>query len=733
MSQKNNFYAEKYQKTISILKEHGLWDLKYGLLFLPLIQHCMPYPSLNEIYKLLDDLVACEVDSDWAPYEKMKELKNKVFQIIRAIELVEKENGEKEEIQGLAKSYPISFGIQRINNLKLNKVVPDIERSKMIKRNIIIMFVETVYSKMGAEEDLIDAELYLDVYQIRDVIIDDHITNQRLNFSGRYTKGLEKKRERTSLIFKDIRRIGSEKQHASPDDNFWNNPPHIPFSIRTNERETDVKPTGLPRLEPEEATTHNPSDEELLRNNAQQRANLNTGRVKWARSNVRSLADANQLSLSSILRYWEYLLEKNEKNLFILSAITFLTGIPKKRWLNCIKTSDLTAESIRIHEYSNSIEFRLNSGATKFASSEALNSDVVLLALPIALKLTHKVRTQGVNEESRVRAFNRQYSGPSLMLNNVARSGHNLLRKLPKGETLAFFLTGRTPVEFRNRTAYLSTDNQAINDLLNKCVNQLKVEVSQHTKTYPKVYKELSKIQQSPNPVPQHTIGSQLTGTPWDFSNIYLQKYTGNDIQRCIKITNQLILYYYWMVQFALSARPRGNETKSARIGTFWLHKDKDSEDYVEAKVLLTPDLLINQAIEVISCAKSMMDRVSIQGYIFDQDTFDLETPAYYEVIRNKVRIKKLTSKNAIQLSKQYWNLIPTLDRPNSHRHQAASFMYQKLGEKHTDVWQGHHIDGWDFSALDSTSSIKIMSDVLKTQELWLKKVGFHLIKSPLQ
>jgi hypothetical protein len=59
--------------------------------------------------------------------------------------------------------------------------------------------------------------------------------------------------------------------------------------------------------------------------------------------------------------------------------------------------------------------------------------------------------------------------------------------------------------------------------------------------------------------------------------------------------------------------------------------------------------------------------------------------------------------------------------------------MYQQLSEKHTDLLQGHHIDGWDFSALDSTSSIKIMSDVLSVQELWIKQVGFHLIKSPLQ
>ena len=734
MTQTASFYAKKYLDTISVLKEHDLWDLEHGMLFLPLIQHCMPHPSFNQIYKLLEALEACEVDTDWAPHAKVKKLKRKVSRIINDIDSADSNKSEEKEIQGLGKNFPVAYGIQRINNLLLSKVISDREQIKIIKRNMIITFVEYIYSRMAAEEELNNTELYQDIYQIRDVIIDQYIKEQGLKFYGGYKKDLGKKKERVSLIVKEKRKIGSYILFSKNNDSFWDNPPDVPFSISKINIESGFKSTRSNGSEPEGASTRSPSDEELLRNNVQQRANLNTSRVKWARSNVRSLADANQLSFSSIFNYWEYLLEKNEKSLFTLSVVTFLTGIQKKRWLNCTKTGDLTAESIRMHEDSNAIEFKLISGATQFDSSEVQSTNLVLLNLPIDLNLTRKIIAQGVNDESRVRAFNRLNSGPSLLLNNVARSGHNLLRKLPEGETLAFFLTGRTPVEFRNRSAYLSTDNQSLNELLNSCVELLKAEVSRRAKAFPKVYKELSVLKtRTTNLVTQHTIGSQLTETRWNFSSFDIQKYTGNDLQRCIEITNQLVLYYYWMLQFALSARPRGNETESTRIGDFWLHKDKDSEDYVESKVLLTPDLLIKQANEVEACVQSMISRVGIQGYIFDQDSFDIDAPVYYEVIRKKVRATQLTSKTAIQLSKQYWSLTPILDRANAHRHQAASFMYKKLSEKHTDILQGHHTDGWDFSALDSSSSIKIMNDVLEVQELWLKEVGFHLIKSPLQ
>ena len=51
-----SFYSERYLGIINVLKEHGLWDLKYGLVLLPLIQHCMPAPSIPNIRDLIKEL-----------------------------------------------------------------------------------------------------------------------------------------------------------------------------------------------------------------------------------------------------------------------------------------------------------------------------------------------------------------------------------------------------------------------------------------------------------------------------------------------------------------------------------------------------------------------------------------------------------------------------------------------------------------------------------------------------
>jgi hypothetical protein len=143
-----SFYAERYQKIVSTLKKHGLWDLEYGLLFLPLIQHCMPSPSIKGIHGLLEDLIACEVDSDWAPLEKIKKLKRKVYQVMNNSNFI-----EEEAMLRLGINYPITHGIQKISNLKLHKVVPSLQQRNMIKRSMIITFVEVRYRKLKVQHN----------------------------------------------------------------------------------------------------------------------------------------------------------------------------------------------------------------------------------------------------------------------------------------------------------------------------------------------------------------------------------------------------------------------------------------------------------------------------------------------------------------------------------------------------------------------------------------------------
>lgn len=726
----NNFYAKRYLEAVDVLKKYGLWNLEDGLLFLPILQHCMPPPSLVMIRNLLGNLVDCQVDTDWAPLEQTTKLRNKLYRITRNPNFSDDDN-----LLDIGESYPITYGISRIKSLALCKAGISEKRSTLLKQRMIITFVEELYL-FTCESKYLERngkELYLDTYQLRDVIIYECVKSNNLNFTGSFNKDLDKKVSRTKLLRTGVKKLGSKDRSYRSQVRFWDDPPHAPFTLSQEEVIGRSSQTQKNPIEPEEQVERKPNTEELLRNNEQQKINIYATKAKWARSNVRSLADPNQLSWSAVFQYWEYLLQKKEKELFLLSVVSFLTGIPKKRWINSLVDSELTLESLKLHEKSNSIVMKIDSGAAKFIISDSKYSDTVILKLPNPLRLNNKIIEKGLKEESRVRSFNQYYSGPSLMLNNIARSGHVLLRKDIKGETLAFIMSGRVPIEFKARSAYLATDNVTLNELLNECVSKLSSEVSKQSKYYPLTSTKLQTLKGRDDFESNHIIGSQLTGKQWSFSSYDISPYSGNDIEKCIKVTNQLNLYYYWMLQFFLAARAKGDATESINIGGFWLHKDKDSDEYFESKVLLTSSLLSDQLNEVIACKNELVERIKRRVYKFDQRDFATDEPCYFETKKNQVTATTLTSKNAIQLTKHYWSISPAHGRPNAHRHQASGFIHKKLGERYADAWLGHHIDGWDYTAPDSSSSVRMLHDLLKVQEEWLEQVGFHLIRNPLK
>ena len=74
-------------------------------------------------------------------------------------------------------------------------------------------------------------------------------------------------------------------------------------------------------------TGQEPTPEEQLLNNQQQRERPYFSQPKWARDNVRSLADMNQLCWSIIFAYWEYVLQANKNELFKLSLLVLLAII----------------------------------------------------------------------------------------------------------------------------------------------------------------------------------------------------------------------------------------------------------------------------------------------------------------------------------------------------------------------------------------------------------------------
>ena len=720
----NSFYAERYLATIEVLKKHGLWNLELGLLFIPILQHCMPAPSVHKIHQLLSDLANCEVDTDWAPSPVILKLKKEVARHIHATELT-----SEFEQQNWGTDYAIAFGIHRIAQQRYMHDKEQHYWPTKLKSEAIEEFVETVYENMGAEQALNKDDLYNDIYQLRDVLIVRYAEQHSLGIYGSSKYHIQDKQKRISNTLQDQQGFGNNKRnrHATP--SFWKNPPNTQFCIQIDDIEASTP--SPKKADPDEDVTTGPSDDELMKNNTQQRLNLFSERPRWVRNNVRSLADANQLSWANIFQYWEFLLTKKLNSLFKLSLTCFLTGIHKKRWINGLASHLPTLDSVHLFEENNELRYKLNGGSSDFLNSTE-ESNVIQLYLSNGISLTKQSIRDGLKDESAVRSFNRRYSGPSPTLNNICRSGHTLLRKTLKGETLAFIMSGRVPIEFKARSAYLATDSDTIQELFNNCLLGLKKEVRKRAKQYPLVNQAVADINASKEHCGLHSIGSQLASTNWHFGSFKFHPIKIKTIEAYIERTNQMVLYFYWMVQYSLATRPAGEKTESFEIGDFWLHKDKDSDRYFESKVLFIPDLLKKQKQEVQACISDLKSFANSEGFNVEAINTESNQLYYYKFTQKEINQISLLSNEAIRLSKQTWGITPLLERSNAYRHQCASYIHRKLGENHADTWLGHHIDGWCYSAPESAANANILSDVLEVQNQWLEELGFHLIKNPL-
>ncbi|MFT6903621.1 MAG: hypothetical protein ACJAS1_000265 [Oleiphilaceae bacterium] len=720
----DNFYAGRYLATIEILKKHGLWNLDFGLLFMPIIQHCMPPPSIHKIHQLLTDLSNCEIDTDWAPHKALLKLKKEVVRHTHAPDLT-----SEHEQKSWGTDYAIAFGINRIAK---QRYIHDEEQCywpTKLKSEAIEEFVETVYENMGAEQALNKDDLYNDIYRLRDVLIVRYAEQYSLGIYGSSKYHIQEKQKHISNTLQDQQGFGNNKRnrHATP--SFWENPPNTQFCIQIEDIEAST--SSPKKSDPDESNTLEPNDIEFMKNNTQQRLNLFSERPQWVRNNVRSYADANQLSWGSILQYWEFLLTKGLTRIFKMSLICFLTGIHKKSWINGLASNLPSLDSVHLSEENSVLRYKLNGGAKDFFDYFD-EQNIMLLPISPGLKLTLEAVKAGLKEESAVRSFNRRYSGPSPTLNNVCRSGHTLLRKTLKGETLAFIMSGRIPIEFKARSAYFATDSDIIQELFNNCLLGLKKEVRKRAKQYPLVSKAVADINERKDHCGLHSIGSQLASTNWHFGSFKFHPMKIKTIEAYIERTNKMVLYFYWMIQYSLATRPPGERTESYEIGDFWLHKDKDSDRYFESKVLLIPELLKEQKQQVHACITNLKSFAKDEGFNVETNNPESTQLCYYRVTQKKINQVPLLSSEAVKLSKRIWGLTPILGRTNAYRHQCASYIHRKLGENHADTWLGHHIDGWCYSAPESAANANILSDVLKAQNQWLEELGFHLIKNPL-
>lgn len=730
------FLEKRYLETVGLLKDLGLWDLETGMKFLPIIQYCMPPPSFDKIHELLGNLHSSGVNTDWAPSSDLLTLRNKMT---KAKVNISRRNTPFKMVRGdstkYGTEYPISYGISKIAKQK----DWGINRAVLIKK-----FVETVYYTTAKQSLLFSETYYRNIFNLRDVIITDFADyGVRVPTVGQFDKDIDEKSTKVQLIKSNYILLGVKAGKPVADsDRFWANPPEAKFTLPPDFNNLMDKtlpshdnPRPLVGFEPGDFTRP-PEPEDFLLNNTQQKSNPYYSQPKWVRNNVRSLADANQITWSTLFDYWERVLKAGKKEIFNLTLVTLLTGIRKRRWVNATYdvNTTLTAENMYIST-SNTIKLTINRAAHVFTSNESYAKNFTILSIPKALQLDKKQVKAGLSEEGMARGFEAANPGIKPLLNNIARSGHTLLRKNIAGELPAFILAGDIPIEFKARNAYYQTKNSDVNHLLQRCIAEFKRIFSRSCEHYPLISKELKEINfADAAPVKEHLLGSQLAKPNLNFSKFSITPYQGNDLVFYIELLNNLELYYLWMLNYSYAIRPWGHETGHYPNNNLLLHQDKNSSDYNEAKLLFISNLVRDQKQELDKCRLAVATHHQVLKSSLNKKS--CEQPLFHKYIYGTKTLESLPlqAKKATELAEKIWaGVKPVLSRSNAHRHQCASYIHRELGEPYADAWLGHHIDGWYFASPQASSPISILSDVSKIQQKWLKTNGFSLIRNPLQ
>ena len=209
----NHFFIERYESVIELLKKHGFWNLESGQYFLPLIRYCLPPPSYHHIEELLDNLIKCKVDTDWAPLKKMRLLKSRINHYARS------EDKSAYDTIDVGTDYPIAFGIKRIADLP--------EWPDEVKRDLIIEFAEAIYASTGSAEGISHSDFYADVYQFRDVIIAQKASALSLKPHANTRKSLNDKVERVSRLLEGAHRFGNHRDNRRLKGSVWAEIPKI--------------------------------------------------------------------------------------------------------------------------------------------------------------------------------------------------------------------------------------------------------------------------------------------------------------------------------------------------------------------------------------------------------------------------------------------------------------------------------------------------------------------------
>lgn len=728
---------KQYKKNIKLFTKLGLWDFEWFLIIKPILQHCMPPPSIDAWRSLLERLIELRLSTNWC-------LMHDILKLNRALQQLPNGRPYRGDI-GI--EYPIFYAITH------QKLYPNWPIQS--QRDVIIELIEIVYKSTAPDESLKDHKhYYRHVYRLRDVLIFEQAKKQGLKIGVKTQKNLNEKREYVSDILEGIGWAGSDLFHSDVE-TFWEKPPIVKLKTqsllsRSCPDKSDLTADPIETLDLPVDRSNEISKSGLL-NSAEQKKELTFQLPNFIRNNVRSLADPNQLPWTSVLTYWKQLLSDGKEEVFILSLFALLTGIRTERWKNLIAgtSEEITSNNIVYDPEQNCLYYEVINFAAVFELRDGeLSPTKLCLKLPTALcKLLDKLILQsvaeGLKESYPIRKFSKNHPGPSPTLNRVANSGLTLFRLHYMEDSEAFIISGTIPVEFRVRSCYASIDLVRLNQKFSNTVFHLFPYLNNngYLQRNAIIEEKLKSLCSEPaKTVSPRMVGSQIGHTyrGMSFATSKLRKSMSLDIsvrqKQIIQTLNNLETHLYWMLQYANGNRPSGPQTSSIAKDELRIHSDKGSKYYSESKFIFESAMVKKQLSEVHSARQEGYLQLERMGVTVNRTDLTTSRALQHKIHQQTAVCSCVPMQNttAMTFAQENYGLSFPINRPNASRHHVSTFLHTHQCAQYADQCLGHHIEGWDLTAPESTAeSMRVMTELKSCLDSLLQTLGFTVIRSP--
>ncbi|WP_432472801.1 hypothetical protein [Amphritea sp. HPY] len=735
-----SFLSKQYQSNIELLSRIGLWDFEWSLILNPILQHCMPPPTVKAWKELLTRLYDLNINTDWAR-------KGDVKKLISSLPKEGKIPSNSDDTTTDITDFPIFYAITKRYLYQ--------QWSLHLQAKLLIEFIELVNSRIAPGDLLKNSRKYSrDIQRLRDAMIIDFSQEHSLPTHGKTEKDLESKYDSTFEIRHGRGWIGSDL-YIPDSPSFWEQPPLI--EVKNRDRALSPRSYRSHKVAPvDEQFDHAPDKSVDISNKGGLNSEEQTQALKqkipvFIRNNVRSLADPNQLSWSCLISYWKQLLQGQKGELFVLSLLAFLTGIRRDRWAKFTvgSANNIRSDNIVYALIDGCLFYEVRDLATVFEKpQDGLSPIQFCLSLPKKLNsllktISEKLPKQGLQDSYEIRKFSEVNAGPSPTINRVANSGLKLFRNQFMDESELFIISGSIPIEFRARSCYASRNIRDLNDKFASATSELFTYLKENSFldrnkfVSEKLQEFLSSESDTP---PNGTVGSQIGNTykHISFPTPHISApgtFNANETKaQVLEVLNTLETYLYWMMQYGYANRPAGYNSGTMYIGNLLIHSDKNSRFYSESKLLFGLPVINEQLKEVLSSREQGYRQLERLGVQVSKELLDSYRPLYHLSPKQTGQFysKHLTSEVAVNLAKEKFGIDFPFKRPNASRHQSSTYLHDSKGTPFADACLGHHIDGWDLTAPESSASVQEILKELKTvQKKFVADLGFKVLRGP--